>query len=155
MSRQAQGLELIVGVYDADAGPLGETRFIIGKMLGRSKCSLCDITHSPTRRKPEWDAMIERLDVPVRLLHRNQVPDSAQSLWAEHGLPAVVGFSGRQPQLLLTAAELDDLDGSVSEFEAALRLAVSRATPRRGGQGAKATSNVAIAVDTERVSATS
>ncbi|QYH35289.1 hypothetical protein [Salinibacterium sp. M195] len=35
------------GIYNADGGVWGETRYVIGHMLGTAACSLCDITHSP------------------------------------------------------------------------------------------------------------
>ena len=40
-----------VKAYHADGGPIGEVRYIIGKLLGTAHCALCDITHSPFRRK--------------------------------------------------------------------------------------------------------
>ena len=59
-----QGPELreLIGVYHADGGPIGEARYVLGRMLGTAHCGLCDITHSPVRRKPEWDRIgIEHL----------------------------------------------------------------------------------------------
>lgn len=61
----------LVGVYDADGGLRGEIAYLAGKLSGRH-CSLCDITHSPVRRRREWDAFAAALPVPFDLVHRNE-----------------------------------------------------------------------------------
>ena len=61
----------IVGVYDADGGLRGELAYLAGKLAGRH-CSLCDITHSPVRRRREWDAYVASLPVPFDVVHRNE-----------------------------------------------------------------------------------
>jgi len=60
-------------VHNADGGLAGEARYVLGHIFGRTECGLCDITHSPLRRKPEWDRMLERSAVPIHVLHRNEV----------------------------------------------------------------------------------
>ena len=61
----------LVGVYDADGGVRGELAYLLGKATGRH-CALCDITHSPVRRRREWDAYVASLPVPFVALHRNE-----------------------------------------------------------------------------------
>ena len=61
----------LIGVYDADGGLRGELAYLAGKIAGRH-CSLCDITHSPVRRRQAWDAYAAGLPVPFELLHRNE-----------------------------------------------------------------------------------
>ena len=61
----------LVGVYDADGGIRGELAYLAGKVAGRH-CSLCDITHSPVRRRKAWDAYVASLPVPFDVLHRNE-----------------------------------------------------------------------------------
>ncbi|GAA1859409.1 hypothetical protein ACFQZV_01180 [Microbacterium koreense] len=114
-------VDRLVGVYRADGGALGELRYIVGHMLGTAHCSLCDITHS-WRRKPEWDAMVARLGVPFDLAHLNEMDASLAAAVAEHGAPAVFRRSGDDLVLLMDAAELDVLGGSVADFECALRV---------------------------------
>lgn len=84
-----------VGVYDADGGLAGELRYIVGHLLGRAECALCDITHSPVRRKPAWDRMVATLGVPFDLRHRNELTNLERTALTGVGLP-------------LVAAELDD-----------------------------------------------
>ena len=84
-----------LGVYDADGGLAGELRYVIGHLLGTAECALCDITHSPVRRKPAWDRMVATLGVPFDLRHRNELTTTERTATAAMRLPYV-------------AAELDD-----------------------------------------------
>jgi hypothetical protein len=110
----------LVGVYHADGGVAGEVRYVIGHLLGRAHCALCDITHSPVRRKPAWDAMVARLGVPVRLVHRNEraadeVDVSGQST------PCVLARRADGSLRVLLGPDDLELGGSVQAFEAAVR----------------------------------
>ena len=79
-----------LGVYDADGGIVGELRYVVGHLLGTAECALCDITHSPVRRKRTWDAMVARLDAPFDLRHRNELSDIEQPALTGTVLPVVV-----------------------------------------------------------------
>ncbi len=61
----------LIGVYDADGGLRGEIAYLAGKVSGRH-CTLCDITHSPVRRRREWDSYTSSLPVPFDVVHRNE-----------------------------------------------------------------------------------
>ena len=43
-----------VGIYDADATLVGEVSYWIGARLGRTHCSLCELTHGLFTVKREW-----------------------------------------------------------------------------------------------------
>ncbi len=117
----------LVGVYHADGGPIGEARYVLGKLLGTSHCGLCDVTHSPIRRKPAWDAMVARLGVPVTLLHLNELPADVAGIVRDHGSPAVFGRTrDGSLVLLIDAAGLESLGGSVQRFESALAGCLAR-----------------------------
>lgn len=111
-----------LGVYDADGGLVGEVAYVVGHLLGRVECALCDITHT-WRRKPDWDDMVARLDVPFELAHRNEVTDAATlAAIREAGLPVVlVRDSASTWHPVLRRADLERADGSVAEFERLLR----------------------------------
>ncbi|KGN41490.1 hypothetical protein [Knoellia aerolata] len=119
----------VLGVYDADGGVRGEVSYVVGHLLGRVECALCDVTHSLVRRKSRWDAMVSRLPVPVRLVHRNEVTAAERTAWSDVGLPVVLAatpIGGHH--VLLDRADLAALDGSVEAFDAALRDALVAAT---------------------------
>jgi hypothetical protein len=123
----------VVGVYDADGGVVGEVTYVVGHLIGRSSCSLCELTHGSVRRRPDWDAMVGRLPVPVRLVHRNEVTDDERSAYSVSGLPAVVGLRADGTRtVLLGPTGLAALDGSVPAFERALLDALSVGGARPG-----------------------
>ena len=111
----------LVGVYDADGGLLGEAAYVWGKVRGTRHCGLCDITHSTVRRKGEWDRMVARLPVPVRLLHLNELDDDLRAAVASTRAPVVLAREAGTWRELVAAAELDDMAGSVDAFAAAVR----------------------------------
>jgi hypothetical protein len=119
-------VEGLVGVYHADGGPVGEAKYVIGKLLGTAHCALCDITHSPVRRKPEWDRMVADLGLPVELLHLNEMPPEIAAATAAVGSPVVLArMSDGTIEPLLRADTLDGLDGSVERFAQALHSALA------------------------------
>ena len=83
----------LIGVYDANGGVRGEAAYVIGKMLGRRHCALCDITHSPLRRKPAWDAFVGELGLLVRLAHLNELSVAEAAIIERVGAPAVLALT--------------------------------------------------------------
>lgn len=110
----------LVGVYDADGSLLGELAYAWGKVRGTRHCGLCDITHALVRRKPEWDAMVARLPVPVRVLHLDELDDPLREAVGRTGAPVVLAAEGGSWRELVGAGDLDAMDGSVDAFEAAV-----------------------------------
>lgn len=122
----------LIGVYAADGGAIGELRYVVGKLLGGAHCSLCDVTHSPLRRKPDWDAMVARRGVPFLLLHRNELPADVAQVVGRTGTPVVLARTADGGlAAVLDPQALDRLDGSVPAFERALDAAL--ATPAADG----------------------
>jgi hypothetical protein len=115
-----------VGVYAADGGVVGELTYVVGHLLGRTECSLCDVTHGPLRRKRAWDDMAADLPVPVRLVHRNETTDAEAAACEASGLPVVLGARADGTlTTLLTPVVLKGLAGSVDAFDLALRSALA------------------------------
>lgn len=114
----------LVGVYDADGGLRGEVAYLVGKLQGRH-CSLCDITHSPIRRRREWDAFVSSLPVPFEVVHRNE-RDEAVAIATAGREPCVVAQTddGRVI-VLLDSAELDRTR-DVAELAEAIAGALAR-----------------------------
>ena len=116
----------ITAVYNADGGLLGEAAYVIGHLLGTTSCSLCDITHSPLRRKPEWDAMVATLPFPLRVRHRNEVTPELSAALEGQTLPLVAAEGPEGITWVLTAADLDQCDGSPAAFCEALHAALAK-----------------------------
>ena len=116
-----QRYDSLLGVYDADGGLLGEARYVVGKLRGTTHCGLCDITHSPIRRKKEWNDLVRRCDAPLKVVHRNELPAESAADIGRMKLPVVVGIgTDGGCTCVLDADALDACGGSVTDFEAAL-----------------------------------
>jgi hypothetical protein len=116
----------LVGVYDADGTPWGEVAYWVGARLGRRHCSLCEITHSSIRQRPEWVACRERLPATFETYHRNDQPDPVRAA-AGGRAPVVVAVTdaGRHV-LLLTPEALDACEGSIDLLLAAIEDSLGR-----------------------------
>lgn len=123
-------VEGLVGIYRADGGLRGELTYLIGKMRGTAHCALCDVTHSPVRRKRTWDAMVAGLGVPFELLHLNE--RSAHVVAAAGDRSPIVLARVREPgaalQRLVLVMDEDAVEasgGSVDRFASKLRTELS------------------------------
>jgi alkylhydroperoxidase family enzyme len=116
-------VDRILGVYNADGGLGGELRYIIGHLLGTVHCALCDITHSPFRRKREWDDLVAELGVVVDLRHLNELDEREQAAVGGNAPVVLIECDGMF-ETLLDAEQLELLDSSVAEFGAAVRAAM-------------------------------
>ncbi len=129
-------IERLVGVYEANGGLVGEFAYVVGKLLGRSHCSLCDITHSPLRRKAEWDAFVRSLPVPMEVVHLNERDNEVLDATDGHTPCVVACGSNSTPRILLDADALEAIAGSVDRFADALRCAVLEVSSEPGSAGA-------------------
>lgn len=111
----------LVGVYAADGGLLGEAAYVLGRLRGSRHCSLCDITHSPWRRKPAWDAVAAGLTVPIELLHRNELDAELAAVVARVGAPVVLARAGNEWSVIVRDDELSVMGGSVDRLGMLLR----------------------------------
>jgi hypothetical protein len=110
---ESAAIDRLAMVYDADGGLVGEARYVVGHLLGRAACSLCDITHGPMRRKAAFDELVASLSVPVEVVHRNeQVDDLAAATTGR--LPCVAARRGATWSVVLDRDELDACGGDVA-----------------------------------------
>ena len=121
---EGDGATEYVGVYDADGGVRGELTYMVGHLIGAVHCGLCDITHSPVRRKPAWDAMVARLGVPFRLLHRGEMPPDVAAAVADRDLAIVLAKVGSTWVVALSDRDLDEVNGDVAQLDTALRKSI-------------------------------
>ncbi len=113
-------IKRLVGVYRADGGMRGEFRYLIDHYLRGESCSLCDITHSPFRRKAAWDKSVAALDVPLIVLHLNELePELADFVGGRAA--CVVAETDDDRVLLISKDELSALEGSVDRFFSLVR----------------------------------
>lgn len=71
---------MIYFIYNADGSFFGEISYFLKKLSGRDKCRLCDLSHNLIFQKKSWDDFLNELDLPHRVLHVNELPDSIKQL---------------------------------------------------------------------------
>ena len=108
----------LVGVYHADGGPIGEAKYVIGKLMGTAHCALCDITHGWTGRKKGFDATCSAASIEWELLHRDEA--SSEQLAVAGELPAVIAQRNGKWELVLGPRELDECNGDPAALVARL-----------------------------------
>lgn len=116
-------MTLVVGIYNADGSLSGELRYVLAKLVGRSDCALCDITHGwNPRGKPSWRAARRGCGFDVRVIHRDEATDA--QLAAVPRLPCFVaeGPEGWWP--VLEAGDIAQFSGRPEELLAEVRTRV-------------------------------
>jgi len=113
----------LVGVYRADGGLRGELRYLAGHYFHGQSCSLCDITHSPFRRKAAWTAAVAELGIPFSLVHLNEMEPGLAEFVGDRAA-CVVAETAAGWQMVLGNDTLSSLHGEVPAFFAALRAAL-------------------------------
>ena len=100
----------LVGIYDADGGLAGELRYAFGKLTGRSKCALCDLTHgwNPMGSR-QWKQACAASPVELELVHRDEA--TAAQLAAAAQLPAIVAHDGERWLQALSTADIEAVAG--------------------------------------------
>lgn len=113
-------IERLLGVYDADGTVVGEIGYVVGHLLGRRACALCDISHGVLRRRPAFDEAVASLGVPVEMLHRDEQPAGLAAV-TQGELPCVVAEGDGECAVLLDRAALAACEGDPAVFAAAIR----------------------------------
>jgi hypothetical protein len=119
-----QRITRLVGVYDADGTLRGELAYWIGARLGRTHCSLCEITHGLVRPKAEWETCREGLPVRFDTYHRDDQPDAVRAATANVH-PIVVAETDTGIVALLGPGELERCAGSVDRMTQAIGEAMA------------------------------
>ena len=124
--RESLPVRRLIGVYNADGTAFGELAYFVGSRLGRTHCSLCDVTHGLLRQKSEWQACRTGLSVPFDTFHRNDQPDEVRSV-TDNSAPVVVAQTDLNLVVLLRPDALSGCGGSVSALMTAVDTAVIKA----------------------------
>jgi len=110
----------LIGVYNADGGVVGELKYFFGHLIGIAKCELCDITHSPIRRKASFDQLAGELkneyglDFALKHLNERTESETKASVGKE---PCVLAeYPDGSLGMFLDRQELRVVDGHVDKF---------------------------------------
>ena len=114
----------IVGVYNADGSILGELKFTMGKITGKSDCGLCDLTHGwNPLGKPSWRNACSASSVEIELVHRDEITSGQNEVAGD--LPAVIIQLGETWMKLMSAEDISSFKGNSSGFLAEINRLVS------------------------------
>ena len=117
----------LIGVYNADGGILGELSYFFGHLVGIKSCSLCDITHSPIKKKKDFKAFEKRLleerGIAFRLVHMNERTEAELAASKGREPCVLLQYEDGSISMFLDYVELKTSKGSVKSFE---RLVESR-----------------------------
>jgi hypothetical protein len=127
LSRVQTNGATLIGVYKADGGIIGEVSYFHGHLIGVRECNLCDITHSPIKKKAKFKefekTLLEEHGIRVKLVHMNERTD-AELAASEGREPCVLlQYPDGSISMFLDYVELKAASGSVSSFA---RLVESR-----------------------------
>lgn len=115
----------LIGVYKADGGIIGELSYFFGHLIGVRECSLCDITHSPFKKKGEFKRLENQLnqefDVDFRLVHMNERTEKELAASAGREPCVLLAHEDGSLSMFLDFQELKAADGSVKSFEKLVR----------------------------------
>ena len=115
----------LVGVYNANGGLSGELAYVVGHLLGRVECALCDITHSPVRQKAEWKKLVADLrhDLGCELVTKHKNETTPQQHEASTGAEPCVLLerSDGSYEIVMSADDLQRFDSDVFSFGKAAR----------------------------------
>ena len=117
----------LIGVYKADGGIIGELSYFFGHLVGVKNCSLCDITHSPVKKKSAFKAFEKRLleerNIRIRLVHMNERTEAELAASKGREPCVLLQYEDGSISMFLDYVELKTSKGSVNSFE---RLVESR-----------------------------
>lgn len=117
----------LIGVYKADGGIVGELSYFFGHLVGARSCSLCDISHSPIKKKSAFKALEKELlqehGLAIKMIHMNE--RNERELKASEGRePCVLlEYPDQSISMFLDYVDLKALSGSVSSLR---KLILSR-----------------------------
>ena len=115
----------LIGVYKADGGIIGELSYFFGHLIGVRECSLCDITHSPFKKKGEFkrleDQLNQEFDLDFRLVHMNERTEKELAASAGREPCVLLAHEDGSLSMFLDFQELKAADGSVKSFEKLVR----------------------------------
>ena len=109
-----------IGIYEADAGLLGELYYLWGKLVLGRHCSLCDISHNLLSEKDAFKALAKQLQIPIRLLHLNERPPAVVDFTRGYTPCLIARFDDRF-EMVLSSKNLAEINGDESGFFAQIK----------------------------------
>jgi len=117
----------LIGIYKADGGVIGELSYFFGHLIGVRSCSLCDISHSPVKKKSAFKQLEQELfkeqGIAIKMIHLNERNDRELKASAGREPCMLLEYPDQSISMFLDAVDLKALSGSVSSLR---KLILSR-----------------------------
>ncbi|MEY4560722.1 MAG: hypothetical protein RL460_700 [Actinomycetota bacterium] len=117
----------LIGIYKADGGVIGELSYFFGHLIGVKSCSLCDISHSPVKKKSAFKKLEQELlrdhGVAIKMIHMNERNDRELKASAGREPCMLLEYPDQSISMFLDAVDLKALSGSVASLR---KLILSR-----------------------------
>ena len=111
----------IIGIYKADGGIVGELSYFFGHLIGIRSCSLCDISHSPIKKKSSFKALENHLlqehGIKVRMIHLNERNEREQKASEGREPCMLLEYPDQSISMFLDSTDLKALSGNVSKLK--------------------------------------
>ena len=111
----------LIGIYKADGGIVGELTYFFGHLVGVRSCSLCDISHSPIKKKASFKALEQHLlsehGIQVRMIHLNERNEREQKASEGREPCMLLEYPDKSISMFLDSTDLKALSGSVSSLQ--------------------------------------
>tara|TARA_B100001287_G_scaffold257916_1_gene243886 strand:- start:298 stop:660 length:363 start_codon:yes stop_codon:yes gene_type:complete len=108
---------MIYFIYNANGSFFGEINYFINKLIGREKCSLCELSHNIFFKRRSWELFLEELDSPYKVLHANEVTNDIKELNLDY--PCVVSKKDDSFSILISHNDFTNID-SIDDLRNAL-----------------------------------
>ena len=108
---------MIYFIYNADGSFFGEISYFLNKLSGRDKCKLCDLSHNLIFQKKSWDNFLKELEVPYRVLHIDELPESIKRLNLAY--PSILLEKNDSFKELISRKDFEEID-NLSELKRTL-----------------------------------
>jgi hypothetical protein len=117
----------LIGIYKADGGVIGELSYFFGHLIGIKSCSLCDISHSPVKKKSSFKKLEQELlrdhGIAIKMIHLNERNDRELKASAGREPCMLLEYPDQSISMFLDAVDLKALSGSVASLR---KLILSR-----------------------------
>lgn len=117
----------LIGIYKADGGVIGELSYFFGHLIGVRSCSLCDISHSPVKKKSSFKKLEQELlsehGIAIKMIHLNERNDRELRASAGREPCMLLEYPDQALSMFLDAVDLKALTGSVNSLR---KLILSR-----------------------------
>ena len=117
----------LIGIYKADGGVIGELSYFFGHLVVVRSCSLCDITHSPVKKKSAFKKLEQELlrdhGIAIKMIHLNERNDRELKASTGREPCVLLEYPDQSISMFLDAVDLKALSGSVTSLR---RLILSR-----------------------------